>query len=289
VAAAKEPPSRRISASSVIEMIGDLPAWSLEQTPEAPEPAPWPVTISREWAWGGSDGAGARVCIIDSGVDATHADVGAVAQAVSVTAGEDGSPMLAADEAPDASGHGTACAGLIRALAPRCELTSVRVLGADTTGRGADLIEGVRWALSGGFDVVNLSLATTRHQFAETLHELADEAYFRRTLLVASAHNTPVESYPWRFSSVVSVASHDREDMFEFHYNPLPPVEFFARGADIRVAWPGGGHVRATGNSFATPHISGLCALILAKHPGLTPFQVKTILHATATNVATVS
>src|SRR5207245_8517058 len=93
------------------------------------------------------------------------------------------------------------------------------------------------------------------------------------------------ESYPWRFSSVVSVASHDREDVFEFHYNPRPPAEFFARGADVDVAWPGGGHVRATGNSFATPHISGLCALIVAKHPQLTPFEVKTVLHATATNV----
>jgi subtilisin family serine protease len=95
----------------------------------------------------------------------------------------------------------------------------------------------------------------------------------------------PVESYPWRFASVVSVASHDRRDSFEFHYNPHPPVEFFARGADIEVAWPGGGHVRATGNSFATPHISGLCALIISKHPELTPFEVKTVLRATATNV----
>ena len=39
-------------------------------------------------------------------------------------------------------------------------------------------------------------------------HELADTAYFQRTVLVASAHNLPVESYPWRFSSVISVGSH---------------------------------------------------------------------------------
>jgi len=40
-----------------------------------------------------------------------------------------------------------------------------------------------------------------------------------------------------------------------------------------------------TGNSFSAPHISGLIAKILGKHPGLTPFQVKTILRATARNV----
>ncbi len=38
-------------------------------------------------------------------------------------------------------------------------------------------------------------------------------------------------------------------------------------------------------HSFSAPHISGLVAKALAKHPGLTPFQIKTILHATARNV----
>ena len=52
-------------------------------------------------------------------------------------------------------------------------------------------------------------------------------------MLVASAHNLPVESYPWRFASVLSVGSHDRADPLDFFYNPEPPVEFFARGVDI--------------------------------------------------------
>ncbi len=219
-------------------------------------------------------------------MDDQHPDVVPISRAVVVTAGHGGEPHVEADEVPDANGHGTACAGIVRSLAPACELTSARVLGADATGTGADFVAGVRWAIAEGFDVVNLSMSTSRREFVEALHELADDAYFHRTLIVASAHNMPVESYPWRFSSVVSVASHDRLEPFEFHYNPRPPVEFFGRGANVEVAWPGGGHVRATGNSFATPHISGLCALIIAKHPQLTPFQVKTVLHATATNVA---
>jgi subtilisin family serine protease len=269
-------------------MAAGLPAWSLDSDSIAAEAAPWPVPITREWAWGDSTGEGASVCIIDSGIDATHPHVGAIAEAVLVSEGEDGTPIVAADDGPDQSGHGTACAGIIRKIAPACSITSVRVLGPDTTGRGADLIAGLRWALAADFDIVNLSLATTRRRFIDTLHEIADEAYFKRTLLVASAHNMPVESFPWRFSSVVSVASHDRSDPFEFHYNPDPPVDVFARGADVEVAWPGGGHIRATGNSLATPHITGICALIAAKHPNLRPFQVKTIVHATATNVQAV-
>jgi subtilisin family serine protease len=62
-------------------------------------------------------------------------------------------------------------------------------------------------------------------------------------------------------------------------------VEFFARGLNVEVAWLGGETITATGNSFATPHVAGLCALVLSKHPQLTPFQLKSVLHLTARNV----
>jgi subtilisin family serine protease len=42
----------------------------------------------------------------------------------------------------------------------------------------------------------------------------------------------------------------------------------------------------AGGNSFATPHITGLIAKILAKHPDLTIFQMKAVLRALAANVS---
>jgi subtilisin family serine protease len=103
-------------------------------------------------------------------------------------------------------------------------------------------------------------------------------------VLVASAHNMPVESYPWRFSSVISVGSHEEQGAMTFYSNPDPPVEFFARGVDVEVAWLGGGRLRSTGNSFATPHLSAICALVLGKHRDLTPFQLKTVLSLTATN-----
>jgi len=130
-----------------------------------------------------------------------------------------------------------------------------------------------------------MSLSTTKRQFSEFLHELADDAYFNNTMIVASAHNMPVESYPWRFSSVLSVGSHDQQGPLTFFYNPDPPVEFFAPGLDLDVPWIGGSTLRCSGNSFATPHMTGICALILGKHPELTPFQLKSVLHGTATNV----
>jgi subtilisin family serine protease len=263
-----------------------LPAWSLPAAAvdRIGIELDWPERMTREWAWGGSTGAGVRVCILDSGVEADHPKVRPLARAVAVTVrGDD----VAVDEDAegDLCGHGTACAGIVRALAPDCELTSARVLGAGFTGSGRVLLEGLRWAVAEGFDVINMSLSTTKREFASILHELADEAYFRRTVLVASAHNMPVESFPWRFSSVISVGSHELPDPLAFFVNPSPPVEFFARGTDVEVAWLGGMTIRSTGNSFATPHLSGICALVLAKHPELTPFQLKSVLYLSATNV----
>src|ERR671914_1497489 len=268
-----------------------LPAWSLPagSVESLALPTDWPGRITREWAWGGSTGAGVKVCILDSGIEEGHPMVGGVDGAVAVEVGLEDEITVVDDVEGDLCGHGTACAGIVRSIAPDCGIFSVRVLGAGFTGSGTALLGGLRWAVEQGFHVINMSLSTTKSQFAGMLHEVADAAYFRRTVLVASAHNMPVESYPWRFSSVISVGSHEETDPLAYYYNPEPPVEFFARGVGVEVAWPGGGTLRCTGNSFATPHISAVCALVLAKHPWLTPFQLKSVLHLTSLNVGSSS
>jgi subtilisin len=265
----------------------ELPAWSLAAEQVAPVELPglWPDGLTREWAWGGSTGAGVKVCILDSGVERNHPLVGEVQSTVAIAVGDDGRMIVTEDEEGDLCGHGTACAGIVRSIAPDCEIHSVRVLGAGYTGSGTVLLAGLEHAIRSGYDVINMSLSTTKSKFANFLRELADEAYFRRAMLVASAHNLPVESYPWRFASVLSVASHEESDPLVFFANPQPPVELYARGVDVEAAWLGGGTLRVTGNSFATPHVSGICALVLGKHRGLLPFQLKTVLLTTASNV----
>ena len=96
----------------------------------------------------------------------------------------------------------------------------------------------------------------------------------------------PIASAPSLYAAVVSVAAHEVQDPTLVYCNPDPPVEFGATGIDVRVAWRDGGWLTATGNSFAAPHISGLVARILAKHPGLAVFHVKAILRAVAANLS---
>jgi subtilisin family serine protease len=182
----------------------------------------------------------------------------------------------------DVVGHGTACAGIIHALAPAADFISVRVLGPDNRGKGAIFAAGLEWAIEQGASVVNLSLSSRSEALMGAFHDLADRAYFANVLLVCAANNVPGPSYPSLFASVMSVAAHDVPDSWTWFYNPRPPVEFGARGVDVEVAWRDGGRIVATGNSFAAPHIAGLAALIRAKHPSASPFEVKAMLAATA-------
>ncbi|MGH2753469.1 MAG: S8 family serine peptidase [Actinomycetota bacterium] len=267
------------------------PAWSEQFDHDALKPAPLfalDTPITREWAWGDATGAGVKVAVIDSGIDANHEAVGHVEGGVVLEYDED-TEEVHRIEGPheDLFGHGTACAGIIRTVAPEAELYSVRVLGERLTGKGVVFAEGLRWALENGIQVANMSLSTSKRDFFDMFHELADEAYFHNVMLVSAINNVKARSYPSEYSSVFSVAAHARKDPFGFDYNPSPPVEFGAPGISVRVAWTDGRYMPMTGNSFAAPHIAGLITRILSKHPGLTPFQMKTILAATADNATT--
>lgn len=267
------------------------PAWSEQFEPgrlRPVTPLPLVARITREWAFGSSTGAGVDVAVIDSGVEADHPDVGGLASSVALSYDATAPDLVRVEEGPheDLFGHGTAVAGVIRSLAPDCRLHSVRVLGDRLTGRGPVFAAGLRWAIENDMRVVNLSLSTGKEEYHGLFHDLADEAYFRGVALVCAVNNAPVASYPSQYAAVLSVAAHARRDPERFDYNPDPPVEFGAPGIDVEVAWREGTRLVATGNSFAAPHITGLVARLLGNHPDLTPFQVKTVLHALADNAA---
>jgi subtilisin family serine protease len=268
-----------------------LPAWSEQFVAEALRELTTRgplAAMSREWAWGESTGRGVRVAVVDSGLEHDHPALGGMVRGgvvVEYDPQAENQVRFEPDDRPqDLSGHGTACAGIIHAIAPEAELYSVRVLGRDAKGRALQFAGGLEWAIEQGMQVVNLSLSTSRQEYYALFHELADEAYFHNLNLVSAVNNIPAPSYPSLYSSVISVAAHEGKDPFTYYYNPSPPVEFGARGIDVRVAWLGHQYMVSTGNSFATPHLAGIVALIRAKHPELTPFQVKTVLYACASN-----
>lgn len=215
-----------------------VPAWAEAFLPETISAGPASVMpIDRTWAYGDGSGRGVRVAVVDSGIDATHPAVGAVAGGAVLEPDSDARDgvRLVEEAHGDLYGHGTACAAIIRELAPNVEL---------------------------------------------------DLAAHAGIVLVAALNNERKASYPSEFSSVLSVAAMPGQDREQFACNARPPAEWGAPGIDVEVAWSEGTMIRSVGNSFAAPVIAGHAARIVGAHPGITPWQVRTVLAALAMNTS---
>ncbi len=241
------------------------------------------TAIREDTNWERCTGQGVRVAIVDSGIDTEHPDLkGKVRESVEAVA-EDGKINFHPSTSGDQAGHGTACAGIITSIAPNAELYSVKVLGPNASGSGDMFLVGLDYAIKQKFQVINLSLGTTKRDYFGPLHDLLDRAYHAGCIVVAAANNLPYPSYPSIFSSsVVSVVKRAGGDPFNFGYRYGHVIELVAPGVDVKTTWPGGGYRQLTGNSFACPYVVGIIALLMERYPNLTPFQVKTILYAIA-------
>ncbi|MEO8573833.1 MAG: S8 family serine peptidase [Pyrinomonadaceae bacterium] len=233
--------------------------------------------------WQSATGEGVSVAVVDSGIDTTHPDLqGKIAE--TVEARLDGKRVVFEPSAAgDSAGHGTACAGIVTSIAPRAKIYSIKVLGAEGLGDGQAFLGGLEYAINKRYQVVNLSLGTTKPQFFAPLHDLLDRAYQAGCVVVAAANNLPQPSFPSVFSSsLISVVKSAETDPLNFGFHFGEVIELTAPGVNVRTAWPNGGYRNLTGNSFACPHIVGVIARLLERHPHLTPFQVKSALYAIA-------
>jgi len=241
------------------------------------------TAIREDNRWRECTGKGVRVAVVDSGIDTEHPDLkGKVRESVEAVL-EEGKIVFKPSTSGDQAGHGTACAGIITSVAPDVELDSVKVLGPNASGSGEMFLVGLDYAIKQKFQVINLSLGTTKREYFGPIHDLLDRAYHSGCIIVAAANNLPYPSYPSIFSSsVVSVVKRAGGDPFNFGYRYGHVIEMVAPGVEVKTTWPGGGYRNLTGNSFACPYMVGIVALLLEAHPNLTPFQVKTILYTIA-------
>jgi subtilisin len=251
---------------------------NIDQQLVGPENAP-----ALDEAWKHGSGRGVSVAIVDSGIDLRHPDLSERVIS-SVEAQREGNRIRFLDsDSGDSAGHGTACAGIVAAIAPESEIHSIKVLGSAGIGDGDSFLGGLEYAINQGFRVINLSLGTTKPQFVAPLRDLLDRAYLAGAIVVSAANNLPQPSFPSVFSSsLISVSKDADQDPFRFGFRFGEVIELTAPGVNVRTTWPGGGYKTTTGNSFACPHISGILALLLEHYPDLTPFQAKSALFAIA-------
>ena len=248
-------------------------------------PVPPPGVAPAAWLLDGRTGLGVRICLIDSGIEYSHDRITNIGSSYGVALNPAGRARVSEADHLDVVGHGTACASVISTVAPDARLDSVRVLGPANRGQATAFLTALEWAIGRAYNIVNLSLSTRKAEHRHRLLDLAETAAAAGVLLVCSAHNSPVESYPWTLASVISVGSHAGVNRYEIQMNPDPPVEFYAGGVNVDAAWIGGTTRILSGNSFATPAISATLARIVQGFPGLRPWQYKYLLSLLATNI----
>lgn len=225
------------------------------------------------------------VAVVDSGIDATHRALrGRVVRAIRLVVG--GRAPRPRETSPrrnnDAFDHGTAVAGIVAEIAPNARLIDVRVLDSSSKSTGAALLAGFAAAIESGAQVINMSLACVA-DYAGPLHDLCEKAYRANQIVVAARRNMPLtdDGFPAELSSCIGVDLADLPSPFDVQFLS-PPIEFAARGQHVRVPAAGGGFTHMTGTSFATPAVSGLCALLRGAFPGIRLFEIKSLLKASA-------
>ena len=258
-------------------------------------------------AWEVSKGAGVKVAVIDSGVDAQHPDIKGA-----VTGGYDASGSGSPDGLKSIGGkpeHGTLVATMLAGrghqpadakvtpspgaavvgpdgivgVAPEAQILSVSTwLGSANPAGKSDqdqIPEAVRWAVDNGAKVINISLGSTNPQWPQSWDAAFLYAEQKDVVIVAAAGNRVGGNIqvgaPATIPGVLTVAGLDRKG--------VASIDSSSQGISIGVAapaenllggLPGGGYAEWAGTSGATPIVAGVAALIRSKWPEMSAKQV---------------
>ena len=211
-----------------------------------------------------SRGKGAKIAIIDTGVDYTHPELS------SNFTRKKGYDFIKDDEDPmDKNGHGTHVAGTTAGkncgVAPDATLYAIRVLDENGSGSDMTVAAGIEWAMLNKMDIAGMSLGgPTASRALEDICRLASQ---NNVLLVAAAGNNGYgPNYPAAFGDyVIAVAAVDRENEHADFSNIWETNDISAPGVGIYSCYPGGEYRIFDGTSMATPHISGSLGLVVPK------------------------
>lgn len=249
--------------------------WALEKI-RAPE------------AWSRSTGRDTVIAVVDTGVDLNHPDLSS-----KVLTDLDKDFVNDDDSADDDHGHGTHVAGIAAAATDNeigvagvgwdARILPLKVLrptsDGSATGTVTDIATAIRYAADQGADIINLSLGGEAPCESPVV-EAVEYAHDKGAVLVAASGNNggATEMFPANCDHVLGVAATDYNDAIAYYSNRGTHVSVAAPGGgsgdDIYSTVVGGSYGYNMGTSMATPHVSGLAALLLARFPTYSPEQV---------------
>jgi subtilisin family serine protease len=218
-----------------------------------------------------TDGAGARIAVLDSLPDVAHPDL-------------PGIRVVRPSALPKTGvgGHGTMIAGITHAaedngfgiagVAPGAELLAVPVCRPASDPAEADrcllfdVLVGFDAAFEAEAQVLNLSLVGPPNPLLERAMARLDGLGM---LAVASAGNDGGDEprYPAAYPTVIGVGALDQDGAPFATNNRGSHVEIAAPGVEIITTIPGGGFAFSDGTSLATAQVSGVLGLLIAAVP----------------------
>jgi type VII secretion-associated serine protease mycosin len=235
-------------------------------------------------AWAQSQGAGIKVAVIDTGIDASHPALeGAVAGGTDVSGlgTPDGLTPVGQN-----SYHGTMVASLIAGrgnpgdesagvlgTAPKAQLLSVSMaFGVEGVDTDSQIAEAIIWAVDNGARVINLSLTRNSVSWPKSWDEAFLYAFENDVVIVAAVGNrldgTEQVSAPATIPGVIAVAGVDMDaNASELSSTSGFTIGVTAPSEDLVAAYPGGEYRIWSGTSGAAPIVSGMVALIRSLYP----------------------
>jgi type VII secretion-associated serine protease mycosin len=235
-------------------------------------------------AWEQSQGAGIKVAVIDTGIDASHP-----ALEGAVVGGTDVSGLGTPDGLTPVgqnSYHGTMVASLIAGrgnpeddgagilgTAPKAQLLSVSMaFGVEGVDTDSQIAEGIIWAVDNGARVINLSLTRNSVSWPKSWDEAFLYAFEKDVVIVAAVGNrldgTEEVSAPATIPGVIAVAGVDKNaNASELSSTSGFTIGVTAPSEELVAAYPGGEYRIWSGTSGAAPIVSGMVALIRSLYP----------------------
>ena len=220
------------------------------------------------------DGSGVVVAVLDTGIStrnsllAPHVVAGwnfidGNNNTDDVPAGIDSNGNGIPDE--DA-GHGTMVSGLINRYAQNATLLPVKVLDSDGSGSLWATTEGIRYAISRGARVINMSFGSPQN--SPLLQEAIQDAWNAGIIIVTAAgnNNSSAQQYPAGNNLTLAVGSLDANNV-KASFSNYGVIDVVAPGVGLPSTFWAGNYASWSGTSFSAPLVSAEAALIISAQP----------------------
>ena len=203
-----------------------------------------------------------KVAIVDSGVSYHKKMDGRILSGIDLV-DDDYTPS-------DQNGHGTHVAGTVVDCTPgiKVYILPVRVMNASGEGSPSVVGNGIRYAVSKGAKVINLSLGGYSHyQYLEDCINYAHNSGVTVVIASGNENENTKNICPAHMTNPIVVGAINSDYKRCSFSNYGSSVDLAAPGDNIISCWVGGGYALASGTSMAAPHISGAAAMYRLMYP----------------------